>query len=228
MTDFPQPKTRLVAAHFATRTLTADPAEDYTYAVALRAEHTPEALLMLLDQYAAGSAAEAARMRRVLWRALAARLGDAARIGRYVCFTHLDRFEFGNGLYIGDQAILQSRHDGRCVIGDRVWIGPQAFIDARDLVIGNAVGIGPGARLLGSMHTGLPPESPVIATELDIRPIRIGDGADIGTGAIVMPGVSIGAGAIVGAGAVVTRDVPAQTVVAGIPARRLRSRRRAP
>lgn len=142
-----------------------------------------------------------------------------------MCFEHLDRFQFGSSLQVGDQAILRGRHDSRCVIGDRVWIGPQAFIDARDLIIGNAVGIGPGARLLGSMHTGLPSDLPVIATELEIRPIRIGDGADIGTGAIVLPGVSIGRGAIVGAGAVVTRDVPAETVVAGAPARELRSRR---
>lgn len=216
---------RRVAAHFATRPLTADPQEEYALAAALRAEQTPEALLLLWDQHSAGSHPEAVKMRRVLWRALAERLGDAAHIGRCVCVTHLDRFELGSGLFVGDQAILQGRHDSHCVIGDRVWIGPQAFIDARDLIIGNAVGIGPGARLLGSLHTGLPAEWPVIATELEIRPIRIGDGATIGTGAIVLPGVSIGAGAIIGAGAVVTRDVPAQAVAVGVPARTLRSRR---
>jgi acetyltransferase-like isoleucine patch superfamily enzyme len=225
MMDSQLPAPRRVAAYVATRPLTADSAEEYAQAAALRAAQMPDALLALWDQHVAGSSADAATMRRVVWRALAGKLGDSAHIGRFVCFAHLDRFQFGSGLHVGDQAILQSRHDGRCVVGDRVWIGPQVFIDARDLVIGNCVGIGPGARLLGSIHTGLPLDVPVIATELEIRPTRIGDGADIGVGAIVLPGVNIGPGAIVGAGAVVTSDVRANTIVAGVPARELCSRR---
>jgi UDP-2-acetamido-3-amino-2,3-dideoxy-glucuronate N-acetyltransferase len=52
---------------------------------------------------------------------------------------------------------------------------------------------------------------------------RVEHGATIGSGAVILPGVTIGSGATVGAGAVVTRDVPPDTVVAGVPARRLRS-----
>jgi maltose O-acetyltransferase len=55
------------------------------------------------------------------------------------------------------------------------------------------------------------------------RPIRLGDHVWIGSGAIILPGVSIGDGAVVGAGAIVTRDVPAMTVVAGNPARIIRT-----
>ena len=61
-------------------------------------------------------------------------------------------------------------------------------------------------------------------TDLVIRPVRIGDGADIGVGAILMPGTTVGEGAIVGAGSVVTSDVQPFAVVAGTPARFLRSR----
>ena len=61
-------------------------------------------------------------------------------------------------------------------------------------------------------------------TDLVIRPVHIGCGADIGVGAILMPGVTVGEGAIVGAGSVVTADVPPFVVVAGAPARFLRSR----
>lgn len=52
-----------------------------------------------------------------------------------------------------------------------------------------------------------------------VAPVKIGDRAYIGYGAIIMPGVTIGEDAIVGAGAVVTRDVPSNTVVVGVPAR---------
>jgi len=53
---------------------------------------------------------------------------------------------------------------------------------------------------------------------------RVGDGAFLGTGAVVLPGRAVGAGSIVGAGAVVSRDVAPDIVVAGVPARRMRSR----
>lgn len=56
------------------------------------------------------------------------------------------------------------------------------------------------------------------------KPVTIGHDVWIGHGAVVMPGVSIGNGAIVGANAVVTRDVPAYTIVAGVPAKPLRRR----
>jgi acetyltransferase-like isoleucine patch superfamily enzyme len=105
-----------------------------------------------------------------------------------------------------------------------VWIGPQSYFDARNLVIEDYVGWGPGARALGSSHTALPVDVPIIQTDLDIRPTRIGAWADIGTNAVILPGVTIGRGSIVGAGAVVTEDVPAFTVVAGVPARVIRQR----
>lgn len=56
------------------------------------------------------------------------------------------------------------------------------------------------------------------------KPVSIGNDVWIGHGAVVLPGVTIGNGAVVGANAVVTRDVPAYTIVAGVPAKPLRRR----
>lgn len=86
------------------------------------------------------------------------------------------------------------------------------------------MGWGPGAKVLGSTHTGLPAEIPIMQTDLDIRPVRIGAWADIGVNAVILPGVTIGRGAIVGAEAVVTEDVTFFSIVAGVPARFIRQR----
>jgi galactoside O-acetyltransferase len=171
-----------------------------------------------------GDDAMNAAMRAVIWRAVARRVGRGLRIGGGVGFKHLETFEIGNGVVIGSQAYLQGRFDGTCIIGDHVWIGPQAYFDARDLVIEEYVGWGPGARVLGSSHTAEPVDVPIIQTDLHIKPVRIEAWADVGTNAVILPGVTVGRGSIVGAGAVVTNDVPPFAVVAGVPARVIRWR----
>jgi acetyltransferase-like isoleucine patch superfamily enzyme len=133
--------------------------------------------------------------------------------------------EFGDCVFIGAQAMVQGRFDGTCKIGSHVWIGPQAYFDARELVLEDYVGWGPGAKVLGSVHTADPITDPIITTKLVIKPVRVGFGADIGMNANILPGVHVGAHAIVGAGSVVTHDVPEYSIVAGVPARILRDRR---
>ena len=90
--------------------------------------------------------------------------------------------------------------------------------------LGEYVGWGPGAKVLGSEHSGEPVDVPIIQTDLVIKPVRVGDGADIGVNAVLLPGVHIGTGAIVGAGSIVTKDVKPYAIVAGVPAKFLRSR----
>jgi acetyltransferase-like isoleucine patch superfamily enzyme len=166
-------------------------------------------------------------MRRLLMRALCKRVGNDLQVGCGVVLKHPETMEFGDCVFIGAQTMIQGRFDGTCKIGNHVWIGPQSYFDARDLELEDYVGWGPGAKVLGSEHTGTPIHDPIIATELIIKPVRVGTGADIGMNASILPGVHIGSQAIVGAGAVVTRDVPEYAIAAGVPARVMRDRREA-
>ena len=59
------------------------------------------------------------------------------------------------------------------------------------------------------LHTG----------EYRVAPVHIGDNVFIGYSAIIMPGITIGNNVVIGAGSVVTRDIPSDTVVAGVPAK---------
>lgn len=215
---------RVVPAVHGRRTVVPDDEAEIRLADELRAGHTREELLDLAARHAMGDSAADARMRRAAWRALARRFGNGVVIGRGAMARHPETFEIGDGVFIGEQAFIQGRFDGTCVIGDHAWIGPQSYLDARDLIIEAHVGWGPGARVLGSQHSGRPADVPVIQTDLVIKPVRVREGADIGMNAAVLPGVTIGRGAIVGAGAVVTTDVPPFAVVAGVPARLLRWR----
>jgi len=163
-------------------------------------------------------------MRRAIWRAIAQRVGANLRVDGSVGFKHLETFEIGRDVFIGAQSYLQGRYDGTCIIGDHVWIGPHSYFDARCLVLEEYVGWGPGAKVLGSSHTGVPADVPIVQTDLEIKPVRVEAWADIGTGAVLLPGVTVGRGSIVGAGAVVNRDVAPFSIVAGVPARFLRWR----
>ena len=204
---------RIVQAVHGRRPVVPDPPFERELADGLRSRYEPRSLLELYGRFAHGEGEFDALMRRAICRAMTRSFGDGVQIGRGVLWRHPETFEIGSGVFIGDQAVLQGRFDGRCVIGDHVWIGPQCYFDARDLVIEDSVGWGPGARVLGSMHTGVPADVPIIQTDLEIKPVRIRAWADIGVSAVVLPGVTVGQGAIVGAGAVVTTDVEPFTIV---------------
>jgi acetyltransferase-like isoleucine patch superfamily enzyme len=215
---------RVVPAAHGNRRVDADPADELELAADVRARHTNDELLALATRYAYLDAPDDRRMRRAVWRALAKAFGHGVRIGRGALSVHPETFEIGNGVFIGEQSLIQGRFDGRCVIGDYCWIGPQSYLDARDLIIEEYVGWGPGAKALGSTHAGVPIDIPIVQTALEIRPVRIEAWADIGVNAVILPGVTVGRGAIVGAGAVVTKDVPPFAIVAGVPAALLRWR----
>ncbi|RYF60600.1 MAG: sugar O-acetyltransferase [Cytophagaceae bacterium] len=106
---------------------------------------------------------------------------------------------------------------GRSIrLGKNVFINHAcSFLDIGGITIEDDVQIGPSVNLTSENH----PLDPNDRKTVLLQPIVIKRNAWIGAGATILPGVTIGENSIVAAGAVVSRDVPPNTVVAGVPAR---------
>jgi UDP-2-acetamido-3-amino-2,3-dideoxy-glucuronate N-acetyltransferase len=105
--------------------------------------------------------------------------------------------------------------EGDVVIGDRVTVKSGVFL-WDGLRVEDDVFIGPQATFTNDLM-------PRSRQPFQLRGTTLSRGASIGAGAVILPGVTIGERAMVGAGAVVTKDVPADAVVVGNPARVVRS-----
>lgn len=111
--------------------------------------------------------------------------------------------------------------------GENIEIGARTFVnynltalDVAAIRIGADCQIGPNVQLLTPTH---PIEPGPRRDKLEAaKPITIGDNVWLGGGAIVCPGVTIGENSVIGAGAVVTKDIPANVVAVGNPARVIR------
>jgi acetyltransferase-like isoleucine patch superfamily enzyme len=217
-------KRRIIQAVHGKKAIPPDPDFEIGLAEYLKNNHAPSELRELYARFAVADTDFDTKMRRAVWRAMTKHMGNGVTIAPNVGFKHVETFEIGDGVFIGAGAYIQGRYDGSCFIGARTWIGPQAYLDARELIIEDEVGWGPGAKILGSVHTGFPTDVPVIRTDLEIKPVHIKAWADVGTNATILPGITVGKGSIVGAGAVVTEDVADFAIVAGVPARFLRWR----
>ena len=126
---------------------------------------------------------------------------------------------------IGQNSIIEPPF--YCSYGQNIHIGDHVYLnflctilDNNEVHIGHHVMIGPGVQIYTAAHL-LQAEARNQGLEV-AKPIVIEDNVWLGGGAILLPGVRIGRNAVVGAGAVVSRSVPANTVVAGNPARVIR------
>lgn len=106
------------------------------------------------------------------------------------------------------------------------------FLDGNMITLGDHVAVGPNVQFITDTHPLRPEDRfgpPKEGSELPFsvvnyaHPITVDDYAWIGAGAIILPGVTIGRGAVVAAGSVVTKDVAPRMIVAGNPAREIRS-----
>lgn len=109
-------------------------------------------------------------------------------------------------------------------IGYNCRINENVFI--QQATIGNNVLIAPNVAILSVSHNHENLEIPIVNQgDTEPNPPIIKDGVWLGRNVVIMPGITIGEGAIVGAGAVVTKDVAPFTIVGGVPAKLIKSRK---
>lgn len=131
---------------------------------------------------------------------------------------------FGRFAWIGDGTKIRC-HEGIVEIGPKTVMGQDCTISAyRHVRIGEQCVIADRAMFIDFDHGIVEVERPIRAQGIYKRDVVIGSNVWIGYGACFLRGVSVGDNAVVGTSAVVARDVPANAVVGGIPARVLRMR----
>lgn len=144
----------------------------------------------------------ARKVRQVVCRGLFASIGVDVNVEKGA--------HFGSGQYIQ--------------IGDHSGLGVNSRING-PVRIGNYVMMGPDVMMIARNHRFSRTDIPMCQQgKEDPKPVEIEDDVWIGARAILLPGVTVGQGAIVGAGSVVTKSVPPYAIVAGNPARLVRSR----
>lgn len=153
------------------------------------------------------------------------RVGENVIIEDGVRIFHPENIEIGDNVYIGHNTIIKGYYRDKIIIKNNVWIGQGCFIHgAGGVEIGNYVGIGPGVNMHAAYHMDSGRDTPILVQNLKFAKILIEDDVNIGINAVIMNGVTLRKGTKVGAGAVVTKTFPEYSILAGVPAKLLRSR----
>ena len=169
---------------------------------------------------------------RYCWRRLLTRAGRRWQTdGMLFLGRHLEiqinrnaEVRFGRFVWLGDGTKIRC-HEGAVEIGQKTVMGQECTISAYQRVrIGEQCVIADRAMFIDFDHGVVEVERPIRLQGIYKRDVLVGSNVWIGYGACILRGVSVGDNSVIGTNAVVTRDVPANAVVAGAPARVIRMR----
>jgi acetyltransferase-like isoleucine patch superfamily enzyme len=131
---------------------------------------------------------------------------------------------FGRFVWVGDGTKIRC-HEGEVLIGKKTVLGQECTISAyKHVRIGEQCVIADRAMFIDFDHGVVEVERPIRVQGIYMRDVEVGSNVWIGYGACVLRGVRVGDNSIVGTNAVVTKDVPANAVVGGVPAKLIRMR----
>ena len=187
-------------------------------------------------------------IRTIVYRIILSIEGNAA-IEKNVRLRFANNIQLGNGCYLDENVYLHACPSG-IVIGEKslvmhgavlhvynfrnlpnagIKIGNDCLIGEYTIIrgqggvtIGNRVYTSPNTQIVAVNHVFNDPTQPFIHQGITAEGIQIEDDVWLGSNAVITDGVTIGKGAVIAAGAVVTNDVPAHTIVAGVPAKVIR------
>lgn len=144
------------------------------------------------------------------------KLGDGVRLAKFI---NLYGCEIGDNTKIG--TFVEVQKNAR--IGKNCKISSHTFV-CEGVTIEDNVFIGHGVTFINDSYPRATTKDGALQTEQDwkVEPTLVKRGASVGSGATILANVTIGENAIVGAGSVVTREVPADAIVAGNPAKVIR------
>jgi acetyltransferase-like isoleucine patch superfamily enzyme len=165
-------------------------------------------------------------LRRKLWLGRRLKLDGIAFVGPRVVLEvgKQARIELGRWSWVGHGSKIRC-HEGVVSIGAKTVMGQECTISAYQHVkIGRECVIADRVMFIDFDHGVVEVERPIRLQGIYKRDVDIGNNVWIGYGACILRGVTVGDNAIIGTNAVVTKDVPANAVVAGLPARIIRMR----
>lgn len=189
-------------------------------------------------------------LRKKCYRLLFKRVGRGLIVGRNVVIRHPANVIIGDNVTIDDNSLIDGRGAGEAglVLEDEVIINRNCMVQAKgggirfgrrttvgsNSVVVSTAGVELGEAVMtagncyisaGAYRVDGEPAAIMDQDAYSDGPIVVGDGAWLGTGTVLLDGVTVGRGAVIGANAVVNKDIPANSVAAGVPAKVLRSRR---
>jgi acetyltransferase-like isoleucine patch superfamily enzyme len=176
--------------------------------------------------------AQRVKAKRRVALAIASREARGLTVGRDVQVDYTARLQhlWGGHITLGDRtrvypSAILATYSGTITTGEDVFIGPQCVLYGHGgLTIGDGTMIAAHTVIVPGNHGFDDLTTPIRLQGESRRGITIGADVWVGAGSRILDGVTIADGAVIAAGAVVTKDVAAQTIVGGVPARHMRPR----